>query len=237
MSDQENGGIAREYRRTRRVPSQFVLLVIAGVTVSATSVLSLTESGPSAWNGLALALWLVVIGRAVLEQWRARTSVTADGVTVRGALRTRSWAWSDVYGIRVEETKQGFPRWSGYLYATDGRRVRLPHLDEYQLPDPIAEVADLYATAVRLGLTSPETRPDVEERIERGARRRKAWRRAAVASAVVAVAMFVLDSWMLFTDRPTHSFLLVLCVPLLCLPAAFLVLDRVGEARHTAGHA
>jgi hypothetical protein len=231
MSDQDGGGIAREYRRTRRMPPQTVLTVTAGVLVGTVSVLSMAASRASVWNGFAIAVWTALVTRAVLEQWRARTSVTADGVTVRGVLRTRTWAWSDIYRIRVEDDKQGFPRWSGYLYALDGRRARLPHIDEYQMPDPIAEVADLYATAVRLGLVPPQTRPDVEARIERGARRRTARRRSAVVALVVAAAMFVLDGWLLFTDRPTHTFLLVMCVPLLCLPPAFLVLDRVGEAR------
>lgn len=231
MSDQDGGAIAREFRRTRRLPPQAVLLVTAGVLVGASSVFAMTQSRASVGNGFALAAWTVVVTRMALEQWRAHTSVTAEGVTVRGALRTRTWAWSDIYRIRVEDNKQDFPRWSGYLYAFDGRRVRLPQVDEYQRPDPIAEVADLYATAVRLGLVSPETRPDVEARIERGARRRTAWRRSAVVVVVVAAAMFVLDGWLLFTDRPTHTFLLVLCVPVLCHPLAFLVLDRVGEAR------
>ncbi|BBC35965.1 hypothetical protein SGFS_072590 [Streptomyces graminofaciens] len=237
MSD----GIEREYRKTRGVPSTYLVLMAAGILVSVNAARAMTEFGPSAWNALALVVWLVAIGRVALEQWRAHTSITADGVTVRGPLRTRTWAWSEIYGIRVEDNKRGStPRWSGYLYATDGRRVRLPHLDDYQLTDLIAEVADLYATAVRLGLTSPETRPDVEERIERGARRRKALQRAALASGTVAVVMFALDFWMILADRPTHTFLLVLCLPLLCLPVFFLVLDRVGEAqaaRQTPGHA
>ncbi|MEU6802545.1 PH domain-containing protein [Streptomyces neyagawaensis] len=231
MGEQDSGGIAREYRRTRRMPPPTLLLMAAGVLVGANSVYAMTESGASLWNGLSLAAWMVVVGRGALEEWRAHTSVTADGVTVRGALRTRTWPWSDVYGIRVEDNRHGFPRWSGYLYAVDGRRTRLPQVDEYHLPDPIGEIADLYATALRLGLTSPEPRPEVEKRIERETRRRKAWQRAAVVGAVVAVAMFVLDGWLLFTDRPSNTFLLVLCVPLLCLPLAFLALDRVGEAR------
>jgi hypothetical protein len=231
MSDQDSGGIAREYRRTRRMPPQAALTMTAGVLVGAISVFAMTESRASVEHGFALAVWTVLVVRMMLEQWRARTSVTADGVTVRGALRTRTWAWSDIYRIRVEDDKQGFPRWSGYLYALDGRRARLPHIDEYQMPDPIAEVADLYATAVRLGLVSPQTRPDVEVRIERGARRRTARRRSGVVALVVAAAMFVLDGWLLFTDRPTHTFLLVMCVPLICQPLAFLALDRVGEVR------
>ncbi|MDX3645269.1 PH domain-containing protein [Streptomyces sp. MB09-02B] len=176
--------------------------------------------------------WLLIATRVALEQFRARTSVTEDGVTVRGALRTRGWAWSEIYGIRVEDNRWGSPRWSGYLYGTDGTLVRLLHVDEYQLTDPIAEIADLGATAVSLGLTSMDTRPDVEQRIARGARRRKAWQRAAIASAVVMAAMFVVEAWLLFTDRPTHLYALILGVPLACLPVLFYAFDRLGERRH-----
>lgn len=228
MSD----GIQREYRRRRGIPPTFLTLLVAAVLVSANALYAMASLGPSGWDMLAVAAWGAVAGRVLLEQFRARTSVTADGVTVRGAIRTRSWAWSEIYGIRVEESRRSTPRWSGYLYATDGRRARLPHLDEYQLGDPIGEVADLCATALRLGLTSLETRPEVEDRIARGARRRKAWQRAAVASLVVAALMFALNTWLIFTNRPTHSLLLIGGVPLVCLPVFFLVADRFGEERH-----
>ncbi|MGW0871008.1 PH domain-containing protein [Streptomyces sp. NPDC002740] len=228
MSD----GIEREYRRRRGIPPAFLTMLIAAALVTANALHAMATLGPSGWDVLAVAAWLTVAGRVALEQWRARTFVTADGVTVRGPIRTRSWAWSDIYGIRVEDNRGSTPRWSGYLYAIDGNRVRLPHLDEYQLTDPIAEVADLCATALRLGLTSLETRPDAEERIARRTRRRRAWQRAAVASLVVAAVMFVYDIWLVFDDRPTHTLLLVGGVPLLCLPVFFLVLDRIGERQN-----
>lgn len=125
------------------------------------------------------------------------------------------------------------------LYGTDGRWAGLHHLDELQLDAPTDEAADLCATAVRLGLMSFETRPEVEERIPRGARRRTAWQRASNAGLVVVVAMFFLDTWMIFTDRPRHSYLLLLGVPPLCIPV-FLFLDRLGEtlaARRSPDHA
>ncbi|MER5198660.1 PH domain-containing protein [Streptomyces sp. NPDC002755] len=228
MSD----GIEREYRRRRGIPPAFLTMLIAAALVTANALHAMATLGPSGWDVLAVGAWLTVAGRVALEQWRARTFVTADGVTVRGPIRTRSWAWSDIYGIRVEDNRGSTPRWSGYLYAIDGHRVRLPHLDEYQLADPIAEVADLCATALRLGLTSLETRPDAEERIARRTRRRRAWQRAAVASLVVAAVMFVYDIWLVFDDRPTHTLLLVGGVPLLCLPVFFLVLDRIGESQN-----
>ncbi|WP_327728157.1 PH domain-containing protein [Streptomyces sp. NBC_00487] len=225
-------GIEREYRKAQGVPPSYVMLVVAGGLICANTVWSMTEFGRSGLDWLVVVAWTVAIGRVGLEQWRARTLVTADGVTVRGALRTRTWTWSEIYGIRVEDNKRGTPRWSAYLYATDGRRARLHHLDDHQLTDPIAEVADLCATAVQLGLTSLETRPDVEERVEREARRRKAWQRTAIAILGVAAALFVFSIWLIVTDRPTHMYLLFVGIPLACVPVLFLALDRFGESRH-----
>ncbi|MDX2601338.1 PH domain-containing protein [Streptomyces caniscabiei] len=227
--------IDREYRRRRGIHPALLVTMVAAALIIAMSVNSMLTLGPSSGSAMAVAAWLFVATRAALEQFRARTSVTAEGVTVRGAIRTRSWAWSEIYGIRVEDNRWGSPRWSGYLYASDGTRVRLLHVDEYQLTDPIAEIADLGATALRLGLTSMDPRPEVEERIARGARRRKAWQRTAVASGVVLAGAFVVDGWLLFTERPTHTYLLLLGVPLVCVPFLFLVLDGFGERRHRRG--
>jgi len=235
-----NDGIEREYRRRRAVPLAYIALAAGAVLLVLNVLNAVTLSGLEASDVLVPAVWLFLGVRVALEQWRARTFVTADGITVRGPLRTRTWAWTEIYGIRVENRGWGSPHWPGYLYRTDGRRVRLPHLDELQLDDPIAEVADLGAIAVRLGLTSLETRPEVEERIRREARRRTAWQRASGASVVVVVALFVRDFWMILTDRPTLSFPLLLAIPLLCLPVFFLLLDRLGEtlaARRSPGHA
>ncbi|MEV7341660.1 PH domain-containing protein [Streptomyces sp. NPDC093544] len=233
-------GIEREYRGRRVVPAAYVSLVAVAVIATVGVLNATTLSGQKASGLMVPALWLFGGVRVALDQWRARTFVTADGVTVRGPLRTRTWAWTEIYGIRVENNRRGSPHWQAYLYRTDGRRVSLPHLDELQRDDPIAEAADLCATAVRLGLTSLETRPEVEERVRRGARRRTAWQRALGASLVVVVALFVRDFWMIFTDRPTLSFLLLLGIPLFCLPVFFLLLDRLGEtlaARRSPGHA
>ncbi|MFM9554929.1 PH domain-containing protein [Streptomyces caniscabiei] len=230
-----SNGIEREYRRRRAIHPALLGTLAAATLIIAITVNMMTTFGPSTGETLTVAAWLTVAGRVLLEQFRARTSVTADGVTVRGALRTRGWTWSEIYGIRVENIRWGNPRWSGYLYATDGSRARLPHVDEYQLTDPGAEIADLCAAALRLGLTTLDTRPDVEERIARRARRRRAGQRTAVASGVVLAGAFVVDGWLLFTERPTHTYLLLLGVPLVCAPFLFLVLDGFGERRHRRG--
>ncbi|MFF3501842.1 PH domain-containing protein [Streptomyces sp. NPDC003247] len=233
-------GIEREYRRRRWVPLAQLALAAVAALVAVNALQSMTLSGPTSVDVLVLAAWLCLGGGVALEQWRARTSVSAHGITVRGPLRTRTVAWSDVYGIRVEDSRQRSPRWQAYLYRTDGRRVRLPHLDEVQLADPIAEVADLCATAARLELATFEARPEQEERILRGTRRRTAWRRAGIGGLVVAATLFAVDFWAILTDRPTHSSLLLVGVPLLCVPLFFLLLDRLGEAlaaRRPAGPA
>ncbi|WP_460068608.1 PH domain-containing protein [Streptomyces sp. YKOK-I1] len=224
-------GIEREYRRRRAVPVVYLSLVavtvVVGVNVLRMTTLPGTTGG---WDLVAPALWVVVGGRVALEHWRARTSVTAEGVTARGPLRTRTRAWSEIYGIRVEGGKRGgSPRWPAYLYDVEGRRIRLFQLDEQQVGDPVGEVADLSATAVRLGFLAPQTRPELEELIARRARRRTAFQRAVVGCLIVVVAAFVVFTWLVFTDRPTHTFLLLLGLPLLCLPVLFLALDRLGE--------
>ncbi|MEU1177143.1 PH domain-containing protein [Streptomyces sp. NPDC005820] len=228
-------GIERQYRRQRAVPLVYLSLVAATVVVGINVLDMVTLDGPTGRHLLPLAIWLGLGARVALEHWRARTSVTAQGVTVRGPLRTRTRAWSEIYGIRVEGAKRGgSPRWPAYLYDTDGRRIRLFQVDEQQLGDPVGEVADLSATAVRLGFLAPETRPELEEAIQRGARRRTAWQRAVIGCLVVMVAAFVLFAWLVFTDRPTYTWLLLLGLPLLCLPVFFLVLDRIGEVRAAA---
>ncbi|WP_340376786.1 PH domain-containing protein [Streptomyces sp. SS7] len=228
-------GIGREYRRRRTAPVVYGSLVAATVVVGV-GLLRLTAPGIRLSDLVTPAFWAVIGTRAALEQWRARTSVTAEGVTARGPLRTRTRAWSEIYGIRVEGGRRGgSPRWPAYLYDTQGRRIRLFQLDEQQVDDPVGEVADLSATAVRLGYLAPRTRSELEALIGRRARRRSAFGRAVVGCMVVAGAAFVVFTWLLFTDRPTHPWLLLLGLPLLCLAVLFLFLDRLGErlaARH-----
>ncbi|MEU1514042.1 PH domain-containing protein [Streptomyces sp. NPDC005811] len=223
-------GIEREYRRRRAVPLVYLTLVAMTAVVGINTLDMVTLDGPTGWHLLTLAIWLGLGTRIALEQWRARTSVTAEGVTARGPLLTRTRAWSEIYGMRVEGGRRGaVPRWPAYLYDVEGRRIRLFQLDEQQVGDPVGEVADLSATAVRLGFLAPETRPELEALIARRARRRTAFGRAVVGCLIVALAAFVVSTWLIFTDRPTHTFLLLLGLPLLCLPVLFLALDRLGE--------
>jgi protein-S-isoprenylcysteine O-methyltransferase Ste14 len=225
--------LRREYRRVRPIPAQTVLLMVSGALVVANAVLMASTSEPAGWAFAAMSTWLVTIVLHGLELWWTRTLVTPDGITARGPLRTRVRAWHEVYDIRLEPGKrpQGTTavRWPAYLYDTGGHRVRLPHLDEQQLPDPAADIARLRDAAIRLGRYSWSLRPDLEARIARAARRRTAWQRAVVTCLVLMAAAFVLDTALLFTDHAAHAYAVVLCAPLAALAPAFLAWDRVGE--------
>ncbi|MEW1694280.1 MULTISPECIES: PH domain-containing protein [unclassified Streptomyces] len=76
---------------------------------------------------LAFVVWIVVAAR--------NCSTTADrtGLRVRGMVRTRGLAWSEVHDIRAApnpSTGGGQPRVLSYAYGRDGRRVQLMYLDD-----------------------------------------------------------------------------------------------------------
>ncbi|MER7927522.1 PH domain-containing protein [Streptomyces sp. NPDC096057] len=168
-----------------------------------------------------LLLWF--LGWALLAGWRRRTFVTADGIAVRGAVRTRHRGWHDIYDIRVEprrNQRSGDSQWLTYLYGNDGRRLLLPHVDDGQLPQFGAEIDDLRETVARHRGTTWERRPDVEERIRRQSGHRKAWERATSGALLVLLAMFLVTLALVVTGRDTEPLLLLVCVPL----AAFALL-------------
>ncbi|MFI2437253.1 PH domain-containing protein [Streptomyces sp. NPDC018693] len=246
---EEFAGLDREYRKSGRgMPVEFIAVVFMAMLIMATFthgvIIDATPVEAVLWALPVMAIWGAVVGRMALELWRARTRVTADGITVRGVLRTRHFPWSGVYDLRVEPRRRvrrsTLARWPAYLYTVDGRRVLLPHLDELQHGDPLAEVADLRATAVRLGLTTCGERPEMEARLLRGARRRAAWERAAMGGWLVFTGMCVRQLWLLFSDRPIDPYPLILAVPLVSLAVLFLAFDRLGEllaARRSPGTA
>ncbi|MEV6180795.1 PH domain-containing protein [Streptomyces sp. NPDC052015] len=226
--------IAREYRRRRPVPKALLaLMAFCLLTAAQQTWRTFASSRSSAlvpeWLSTAgaVALW-VPLAALALEQWRGRTVVTAHGVTVRGAVRTRSVAWADVHDIRVEPRRRDThgltPRSPAYLYATDGRRILLPRLDEWQLDDPYAEVAELRA-AVALPDGGVGEAPWAEARVRWRAGHRTAWQRANLGAALVLAAMVVLWAGRaLVTGTQGQPFLLLVCVPLasLAVPTALL---------------
>ncbi|MER7178704.1 PH domain-containing protein [Streptomyces hyaluromycini] len=218
----DEGGVEREYRRRRNPPlGQFLLLGL--ILLNALIQTGRLSAGPDAsrfrWEPpFIVGLLVLAVARIALEQFRAYTRVTTAGITAQGPLRSRTWAWSEVYDIRVEQAPRGSgrttPQWLTYLYDFEGRRFLLWHLNDWQLDDPYAEVAELCLAAAPHRSLTWERRPDVEERIRQGAVRRRAWTWGACGGVVVFFLAFVVDIWRVVVGRPDHPFVLMLVVPL-----------------------
>jgi hypothetical protein len=235
----DEGGVEREYRRRRKPPLAYLLLpgLLLMNAFIQTSRGSADGHGSGFWWGPpAIALLLATtVARTALEYFRAHTRVTAAGITAQGPLRARRWAWSEIYDIRVEQAPPGSgraaPQWLTYLYDFQGRRFLLWHLNDWQLDDPYAEVAELCLAAAPLRSLTWERRPDVEERILLAATRRRAWTWGAYGAIAVFCLMFVTDIWRVAVGRPGHPFVLMVCVPLASGVALAAVLDRYWRTR------
>lgn len=80
---------------------------------------------------LILGLCLLVVVAAA----RAATVVTAEGVKVRGMVRRRHLAWSEIREFRKEPNPnahmgRGAPEFFTYAHRHDGRKVQLPYVDD-----------------------------------------------------------------------------------------------------------
>ncbi|MEU2773435.1 PH domain-containing protein [Streptomyces sp. NPDC007162] len=221
----DEGGVGREYRRRRRPPLAY--LVLPGLLVMNAFIQISRVSGDRGGDGGAGGRWgppvfavllVLAVARVALEQFRAHTRVTTAGITAQGPVRARTWAWSEIYDIRVEQAPRGSgraaPQWLTYLYDVQGRRFLLWQLNDWQVDDPYAEVAELCLAAAPLRSYTWEPRPDVEERIRRGAVRRRAWLWGTYGALGSMLVMLVVSFGLVVTGRPDHPFLLIVCVPL-----------------------
>ncbi|MEV0911622.1 PH domain-containing protein [Streptomyces hokutonensis] len=214
--DGDGRGIEREYRRWTKASRARVL---AMWVVIGNCLLQLTRPDhiPVRYKLLGLAVIASLLVWAGLAMRRGLTSVGADGVTVRGAFRVRSRAWHDIYDLRVEERpkqSRADGRCWTWLYDNDGRRLLLPNVDDWQLPDPRAEIDELRALAATHCGKVWETRPEVEARIRLRAGRRKAQERAITWALLAFFAGGIYLVWEVNTDGEPHPFLLLLCAPL-----------------------
>ncbi|MEU9150252.1 PH domain-containing protein [Streptomyces sp. NPDC048417] len=214
------GGVTREYRRRRRPPGAHLLLLGALLMNGLLQTGRLHDDGDGGfwWGPPVFALLMVsALARILLEQYRAYTRVTTAGITARGPLRSRTWAWHEVYDIRVERAPRGSgrmaPQWLTYLYDFQGRRFLLPHLNDWQLDDPYTEVSDLSLATAPYRSLAWEPRPDVEERILVRAAQRKAWTWGAHGALAMMAVMFVVSVGLIVTGRPDHPLLLIGGVP------------------------
>ncbi|WP_405819739.1 PH domain-containing protein [Streptomyces sp. NBC_01390] len=220
-----DGGIEREYRKRRKLP-RGLLVYLGCMTVFCASQIS--RSTGLGWAKAALLAALVTaLARWMVYTRRGRTLVDAHGVAVRGALLERRRAWHDIYDIRAQPVPKppSYGRnWLVYLYDTEGRRFLLPHVDDWQLDDPPAEVDELRAVAARHRGTAWEPHPAIEARILRWTGHRKAWERAVVGALVAVLCTSLLLVVLVITTDDPPSFLLFLWIPLavFALLAAFL---------------
>jgi len=215
--DEAGHGIEREYRR-RWLPGR-VLALWAFLALNCVFQLTRSTTGPAEeWRRPILAVTVVLaFGRLALFMTRGRTLVTGDGIRVRGAVTERRRAWHDIYDIRVEPIprKSSFaPQWITFLYDTEGRRFLLPHVNDWQLADPHAEMTDLRYAATRQRGTTWERRPAVEALIRRRAGHRTAWQRAFNGGLIVWLCMFVLWVVLLVTQDEQPTLLLLAWIPL-----------------------
>ncbi|HEY8983200.1 MAG TPA: PH domain-containing protein [Streptomyces sp.] len=218
--------IERTYRgsRTLPLPDVLLLLLIAFLVAPA--------NDDVAWHELPyIALGLAAGGFLLLDRYRAYTTVTAAGITVQGPLRTRHVPWSDVHTLRLAGDSVR-TRWQArfpvYLYGTDGRSLRLPHVDERELDRPQAELDEVLAAAEALGVWAPR---EVTGVVARGERRRAAWTRAFRGAVIALAAVIAVSVLSLLLDGPEFTTGLIVPVPLAVLCVLFLVFDRVGESR------
>jgi hypothetical protein len=224
-------GVERVYSRRRKMSrGRFVALCI--VEGNFALQMARPDSIPARYRLLAVALMAMLGVWAILAVRRGRTTVGPDGVATRGAFRVRRWAWNDVYDLRVETNpgqRSADVKSLTYLYDNDGRRARLPYLDDWQLPDLWAEVADLHTAAARHRGMSWERRPAVEVRIRERAAHRKARGRAATGTVIVFFAASLYLLWEILADDDPHPFLLLLGAPL----AAYALLAALFRRRYT----
>ena len=218
--------IEREYRKRRKVPRGW-LVALGGAAVLNLSFLTRPMAGPGWVKPVLLAALLAIVARGIVFLRRGRTLVDAHGITMRGAFTQRRRSWHDIYDIRVQPIPKAPAygrKWLVFLYGNDGHRFLLPHVDDWQLDDPSAEVDELRAVAARHRGTAWEPRPAIEARIRRWAAHRKAWERAFLGTLAVFICTLLL--WVVLviaTDDPP-TLLLLLWIPLasFALVAAFL---------------
>jgi hypothetical protein len=192
-------GIEREYGRRRALSISWWQIAFT-VVIGGNLVLQGTTNPYASRLWYAIVLVVIVLARvvlAVLYRQRARTIVGTQGITARDAVRTETRTWGDVYDIRAELNQNGRTekaQWTTYVYDNEGRRMRLPYFDDWQLPDFHAELADLRAVSALHRGMAWELRPEMEDRIRRRMRNSKVW--TLVCIAAVAIAVFAAVSFL-----------------------------------------
>ncbi|MDX2594261.1 PH domain-containing protein [Streptomyces sp. WI03-4A] len=214
--DVRGAGIEREYRSRRKTP-RAVFLATGLMGLESVYRMAHGHLLPR-WSWMPLlGFWVLVFARVALYTWRGRTLVGVRGITLRRAVTSRSLAWRDVYDIRAVPVPRAKPparTCLTYVYDSGGRRFLLPHLDDWQVTDPHAEIAALREAAARHRGMTFERRPETEARIRRASGHRKAWERAVTGGLVAFGGGFLVWVVLLITTDHPPTPLLFLWIPL-----------------------
>ncbi|WP_445280634.1 PH domain-containing protein [Streptomyces sp. DSM 118148] len=209
-------GIVREYRKYKKTPMARRLWPV--VLPMFAMFHATSHGGAFGWADLLVAAFIALaIARTALYLQRGRTLVDPDGITVRRALTERTRAWSAIYDIRAEPVHNALRydrHWLTYVYDTEGRRLLLPHIDDWQLDNPPAEVAGLLAVGAPYRGMAWARRPEVEALIRQRAAHRRAWLWAFYGALIVFGCMTVLSIGLSFTSDGPPVVLLTMLVPL-----------------------
>jgi hypothetical protein len=237
IGDRGDGrGVEREYRRGRKA-SRGRIVALWIVMGNCVLQLSRPDGIPLPYKLLGLALIALLSVWGFLAVRRGLTSVGADGIAVRGAFRVRKRAWHDIYDLRVEprNNKNADAHLSTWLYDNDGRRLLLPNVDDWQLPDVRAEVEELRTSAAQHRGMAWELRPEVEDRIGLRAVHRKAREPAVTGALLVFFAAIGYVAWTVSVDDSHRLFavLLLLWAPLTAY-ALLVTLFRLRSSRTPA---
>ena len=136
-----------EDRRFRIADTRFGRLVVL-MSFGALSILVAVGTDDTLPAPVRIGVRVAGLGSlAALVAWArvAATIADLDGVTVRGLLRSRTFAWPDIQAIQIEQNPGGYaddrgPKKIAVLYDSAGRRVPLPHVNEKNLESFAAEV-------------------------------------------------------------------------------------------------
>lgn len=139
----------QHYRIAERRFGRLVVLMSFGV-LSILLALGTDDTTPGLIRIGLLVASVGSIGALVAWARIAGTMTDPEGVTVRGLLRIRTFAWPDIQAIQIEQNPGGYaddrgPKQIAVLYDNTGRRVPLPHVNEKNLETFIAEVDGMRA--------------------------------------------------------------------------------------------
>ncbi|MEV3938203.1 PH domain-containing protein [Glycomyces sp. NPDC049804] len=140
-------GDTREYRARHPENGTQTGTIGIGLLGITMGLAYMAKSGAPLWVPLLVAAAAVPIALAKTLPRRSWTSIDAEHLTVRRPLSTRATPWRDIQAVELRR------HWNGAESATahdaHGRRIRLPHLNSWTVPEFHAEVDRLRDTWTR----------------------------------------------------------------------------------------